>query len=172
MNAVKANEEFELLTVFNRITHNVNAVPHSVQTNNVPARNEQVKGIKAGIDEEKALVDQLRQRGDAKLDEGKVRGALADVDSSFKEFLQQVQVASAAPTSASELKKLADAGEKLKQHHVKLFHGILGDPAKLADAVIDTNYALDDSLDRLQAAVRRGNRQDATDALHGTNIFI
>lgn len=166
VNAVKANEEFELLTVFNRITHNVNAVPHSVQTNNVPARNEQVKGIKAGIDEEKALVDQLRQRGDAKLDEGKVRGALADVDSSFKEFLQQVQVASAAPTSASELKKLADAGEKLKQHHVQLFHGILGDPAKLADAVIDTNYALDDSLDRLQAAVRRGNRQDATDALH------
>jgi hypothetical protein len=130
----------------------------------VPARNEQVKAIKSGIDEEKALVDQLRQRG-TKLDEGKVRGALADVDGSFKEYLQQVS--STAPTSASDLKKLVDAGEKLKEHHMKLFHGILGDPAKLADAVVDTNYALDDSLDRLQAAVRRGNRQDATDALHG-----
>lgn len=158
--------------MYNRISHNVDSVPHSVQTKNVAARNEQVKAIKRDIDDEKALVEQIRQRGDATLDEPKIRGALNEIDGAFKGYLQQAQTASATPTSTAELKKLSDAGDKLKQHHVKLFQGVLGDPAKMADTVIDTNAALEDSLDRLQAAVRRNNRQDAVDALHGTRELV
>jgi len=83
------------------------------------------------------------------------------VDAAARDLAQQTRTATPA-----DAKKVADAGDKLKQSNAKLFESILGDPAQIADAIAETNYALDDSLDRLQAAVRRGNRQDAADALH------
>lgn len=147
------------------MARNADALPRSVQTNNAPARDAQTLAIQDAIDQEKRLVDQLRRRGDTRLDEAKLRAGLGDVDAAARDLAQQTRTATPA-----DAKKVADAGDKLKQSNAKLFESILGDPAQIADAIAETNYALDDSLDRLQAAVRRGNRQDAADALHGTVV--
>ncbi len=157
VDAIRPAAESELLLTHTDLINSVDSMPKAVATNNVKDRNDQLKQIKDDIDREKFLINKLREKGEnKKMDPRKIAESLAGVDTAFKHFLDQVKTSSASPQNAQEQHKLADAGKALKENNAKLLANAFGDKSEVEKAILDTNSALEESLDKLAAAVRRG----------------
>ncbi|KAL6044390.1 Vinculin [Balamuthia mandrillaris] len=153
--AVRPSDDDLLLKAYNDMREGATKLPTVLAAGAPKQQSDQVARDVVAAAQEQAFLAPEVVRGNGG-DAGAVQKAVVNLEKAIRGY-------NAAAVGDPSHAKLKDASDDLNKAATDLLGLAL---PQLKDKILDASQEAEDALDRLQAAVRRGNRQDAVDALH------
>eukprot|EP01087_Luapelamoeba_hula_P004666 TRINITY_DN1459_c0_g1_i1.p1 TRINITY_DN1459_c0_g1~~TRINITY_DN1459_c0_g1_i1.p1 ORF type:complete len:1738 (+),score=380.38 TRINITY_DN1459_c0_g1_i1:131-5344(+) len=159
--AATPDSKTQLLNAVGSLHSGLAAIPPAIVSGSAADKDAGVNAL------DQAIADLNRAAGAFARERPEIARPLITVTQQVKpandQVKQSTQAAFNAPRDKSKQDNLGDSSNALRKAASNVIGTALGND--LPNNILDNSILTDDALDRLAAAVRRGNRQDAVDAL-------